>query len=136
MVVDPFVNATNPEVCDACAGNCNNDQFDLFDHNAVFLGGTHDTASASGFSFFINSIVSSSVALDAQACVVSGSDPKTACVYPPPFLTGELLAYGDAATPGNVSDPMVVGFGGWQSFKFLFGGRNAAGQDRIYAVPT
>jgi hypothetical protein len=29
---------------------------------------------------------------------------------------------------------MVVGFGGWLQFKFLFGGRNAAGQDRIYAV--
>jgi len=28
----------------------------------------------------------------------------------------------------------VVGFGGWQNFKFLFAGRNLAGQDRIYAV--
>src|ERR1035441_2899405 len=35
-----------------------------------------------------------------------------------PFETGELLSYGDAGTPGNVSDPVVVGFGGWQVFKF------------------
>jgi hypothetical protein len=29
---------------------------------------------------------------------------------------------------------VTVGFGGWLPFKFLFAGRNAAGQDRIYAV--
>jgi hypothetical protein len=29
---------------------------------------------------------------------------------------------------------VVVGFGGWLPFKFLFAGRNVAGQDRIYAV--
>jgi hypothetical protein len=29
---------------------------------------------------------------------------------------------------------VVVGFGGWQVFSQLFAGRNAAGQDRIYAV--
>ena len=29
---------------------------------------------------------------------------------------------------------MVVGFGGWQDFKFLFSGRNIAGENRIYAV--
>jgi hypothetical protein len=33
-----------------------------------------------------------------------------------------------------VSDPAIVGFGGWTDFKFLFAGRNAAGQDRVYAV--
>ena len=52
---------------------------------------------------------------------------------------GQLLSYGDAGTPGNVSDPVIVGFGGWTDFKFLFAGRNLAGQDRIYgvwAVPT
>ncbi|WP_082007975.1 M4 family metallopeptidase [Microbacterium mangrovi] len=52
----------------------------------------------------------------------------------PQFVKGQLLSYGDAGTPGNVSDPDVVGFGGWQAFTFLFGGRNAAGRDRIYAV--
>ena len=29
---------------------------------------------------------------------------------------------------------MIVGFGGWLDFAILFGGRNALGQDRIYAV--
>ena len=53
-----------------------------------------------------------------------------------PFDTGELLSYGDDGTDGNVSSPVTVGFGGWQDFKFLFGGRNAAGEDRIYAVPA
>jgi CubicO group peptidase (beta-lactamase class C family) len=52
---------------------------------------------------------------------------------------GQLLSYGDIGTPGNVSDPVIVGFGGWTDFKFLFAGRNLAGQDRIYgvwAIPT
>ena len=47
---------------------------------------------------------------------------------------GQLLSYGDAGTPGNVSGPVVVGFGGWLDFKFLFAGRNLAGENRIYAV--
>jgi hypothetical protein len=29
---------------------------------------------------------------------------------------------------------VVVGFGGWGDFRFLFAGRDQAGQDRIYAV--
>jgi hypothetical protein len=29
---------------------------------------------------------------------------------------------------------VVVGFGGWLDFKFLFAGGNAAGENRIYAV--
>jgi hypothetical protein len=47
---------------------------------------------------------------------------------------GQLLSYGDDGTPGNVSDPVVVGFDGWLEFKFLFGGGNLAGENRIYAV--
>lgn len=30
------------------------------------------------------------------------------------FATGQLLSYGDTGTPGNVSAPVTVGFGGWQ----------------------
>lgn len=48
--------------------------------------------------------------------------------------SGELLSYGDAGSPGNVSDPMIVGFGGWQAFQFLFAGANLSGGNRIYAV--
>ena len=51
-----------------------------------------------------------------------------------PFDIGQLLSYGDAGTPGNVSAPVLVGFGGWQDFTSLFAGRNLAGEDRIYAV--
>jgi hypothetical protein len=47
---------------------------------------------------------------------------------------GELLSYGDAGTPGNVSSPVIVGLGGWQDFRFVFAGENAAGKHRIYAV--
>ena len=49
---------------------------------------------------------------------------------------GQLLSFGDTGTPGNVSAPVVVGFGGWLVFKFLFSGRNLAGVNRIYAVVT
>jgi hypothetical protein len=51
-----------------------------------------------------------------------------------PFETGQLLSYGDAGTPGNVSAPVTVGFGGWQNFEFLFSGTNLASENRIYAV--
>jgi hypothetical protein len=47
---------------------------------------------------------------------------------------GQLLSYTDNGTPGNVSDPVVVGFGAWLEFKFLFAGSNTSGQDVIYAV--
>ena len=86
MVVDPSPHLSNPEVCDACAGNCSNDQFDLFDQNGNFLGGTADTASATGFSFFINSIVRADVPLttDGQNCLVDPGLAQSACIYPPP----------------------------------------------------
>ena len=48
--------------------------------------------------------------------------------------SGQLLSYGDDGTPGNVSDPLIVGFGGWLNFKFLFAGENVSGANRIYAV--
>ena len=51
-----------------------------------------------------------------------------------PFEIGQLLSYGDAGSPGNVSSPVTVGFGGWQGFKFLFSGTNLGGENRIYAV--
>lgn len=45
-----------------------------------------------------------------------------------------LLSYQDFGTTYNVSDPAIVGFDDWLEFKFLFGGKNKAGQGRIYAV--
>jgi negative regulator of replication initiation len=47
---------------------------------------------------------------------------------------GQLLSYVDTGTPGNVSEPVVVGFDDWLGFKLLFAGGNLAGQNRIYAV--
>jgi hypothetical protein len=134
MVVDPHGDWRNPEVCDGCAGDCNVSLFDLFDQNGVFMGGTDDTGSATGFAFFINPIVNANAHLDSNACIVPASDTQKACIYPPPFVTGELLSYVDTGTPGNVSNPILVGFSDWAAFKFVFGGGNAAGQDRIYAV--
>jgi hypothetical protein len=135
MVVDPRTNFHNPEVCDACFGNCSNFQFDLFDSNSTFIGGTKNpTTVSTPFTFFINSIIRPNAYDPKTECAVAGSDLTAVCVYPPPGVQGELLSYGDAGTPGNVSNPVLVGFGGWLQFKFLFAGRNAAGEDRIYAV--
>jgi hypothetical protein len=50
------------------------------------------------------------------------------------IASGQLLSYGDAGTAGNVSDPAVVGFGGWLAFQFLFAGKDVSGNNRIYAV--
>ncbi len=50
------------------------------------------------------------------------------------IASGELLSYGDAGTAGNVSSPVMVGFGGWLDFQFLFAGADATGANRIYAV--
>lgn len=134
IVVDPKGDDSNPEVCDGCAGNCNVSLFTLFDQNGVFIGGTSDTATASGFAYFINPIVSRGASLNSNFCVVPSSNAQSACIYPPPYISGELVSYTDAGTPGNVSNPMVVGFDGWLAFTFLFGGRNVLGQDRVYAV--
>src|SRR2546422_11583303 len=40
---------------------------------------------------------------------------------------GRLLSYGDAGTPGNVSAPVVVGFGGGGDFQVLFARPNTGG---------
>jgi hypothetical protein len=64
---------------------------------------------------------------------VTGSTPEGFSILvedrTAPFDHGQLLSYGDSGTPGNVSSPVIVGFGGWANFKALF-----AGRDRIYAV--
>ena len=72
---------------------------------------------------------------DGVTLAVSGERPDGFAIQlGPPIGTGQLLSYGDAGTPGNVSSPVIVGFGGWQAFRVLFAGRNAAGEPRIYAV--
>jgi hypothetical protein len=99
MVVDPSANDSNPEVCDACAGNCSVSLFDLFDQNGGFLGGTPDTASATGFSFFINPIVRPASYDSSTQCVIKGGDTQSACIYPPPFVNNAIYSTAwDAAT--------------------------------------
>jgi hypothetical protein len=44
------------------------------------------------------------------------------------------MSYAKDGTPGNVSDPVIVGFGRWLQFEFLFSGRSLSGENRIYAV--
>jgi hypothetical protein len=87
MVVDPLADEGNPEVCDACSTNCNPtfSLFELFDQNGFYMGGTADTPSASGFAFFINSIVRSDIGLNSKSCIAEGGDVQSACIYPPPF---------------------------------------------------
>ena len=88
------------------------------------------------FQDFAQRTVDKAVAMfDADAAAkVSDAWARVGITVHPQFRKGQLLSYGDSATPGNVSNPDLVGFGGWDAFTFLFGGRNASGQDRIYAV--
>jgi hypothetical protein len=105
MVVDPRGDDRNPEVCDACSGNCNVSFFDLFDQNGVFIGGTTDIGSAPSYSFFISSIVRSDVALDSNFCVAQGGDVQSACIYPPPPSWNHADLTGSIGAPAAAGDP-------------------------------
>lgn len=50
------------------------------------------------------------------------------------LVPGALYSYSDSGTANNVSNPVMVGNGGWGEFSFLFAGVNARLQPRIYAV--
>lgn len=84
MVVDPKADLSNPEVCDACFGNCKNEQFDLFDSGGKFIGGTSTPPSAPTFSFFINSIIQPEFYDEKTVCAIAGADKRAVCVYAPP----------------------------------------------------
>src|SRR6266567_2789675 len=99
MTVDPKGDVNNPEVCDGCAGNCNNDQFDLFDSNGTFIGGTNTPSTASGFTFFINSIIRPDAYDPNTECAVAGSDLQAVCIYAPPVAWNEQ---GDLTTVNNI----------------------------------
>ncbi len=121
MMVNPSADFRNPEVCDACAaGNCNNGRQVGFGRENEYLGDA--TNSLFGIYYFISGIAKIG-AIDPASdmnCALQQLDPVAVCVYPPPPSPGQLLSYGDAGTLGNVSAPVVVGFGGWLDFKFLF----------------
>ncbi len=85
MAVDPNGKVNNPEVCDACAGNCNNNQFDLFDNGGNFIGGTTDpNTTPTPFSFYINSVIQPEFYNPDTECAIPGSNLTNVCVYPPP----------------------------------------------------
>jgi hypothetical protein len=90
MVIDPKLDGANPEVCDACFGNCSNRQLNFFDNSMRFLGGSaHVTPSPfPGYHFFTDGIIKPEF-LDpnsADNCALPGSDLKAVCSYAPPAI--------------------------------------------------
>ena len=80
MTVDPLANIVNPEVCDACAGNCGNDWLDYFDNHDQFIVGPD----FSRYVYFISSIIRPASYDPNTNCAKPGSDTHAVCVYAPP----------------------------------------------------
>ncbi len=76
LVVDPHADWPNPEVCDPCAGNCNNSLQNFFDNNGIYLGSSGGTPPP-GASYFIASIAKPA---SAGSCPAPSGD----CAYAPP----------------------------------------------------
>jgi hypothetical protein len=118
MVVDPKADLNNPEVADACAGNCNNDQFDLFDSTGNFIGGTNKLSTAPAFAFFINSIIQPEFFDPDTECAVKSANTTAVCIYPPPPLwngpgtlstVGDIVSIGGHFSTGDQRHLVVVG---------------------------
>jgi hypothetical protein len=73
MVVDPGANGSNPEVSDACSGNCNVTYLNYFDAGGVWFGASPN----SNYAFFTAGCVKPPSASKCPA-------PLSACSYPPP----------------------------------------------------
>ncbi len=86
MVVDPRADISNPEVCDACAGNCANIQNDFFDSNNNFIGGSSTVPPSFSFNFFINGIIKLESYDPGTECAIKGSELTEVCIYAPPPL--------------------------------------------------
>jgi len=84
MVVDPQADGFNPEVCDACAGNCGNRQNIFFDNDDNFIGGSNKVPPQFPFTYFIDGVIQRDFIDPGTNCAVSGSNPRSVCVYPPP----------------------------------------------------
>jgi|GEM_PF-2023562 len=78
--VDPLANNVNPEVCDACAGNCNNLYLSYFDNLEHFIETTQNFPPP-GFPylFYINAVVSPTY-VNGGACPSAANHDK-ACNY-------------------------------------------------------
>lgn len=78
--VDPLANNVNPEVCDACAGNCNNLYLSYFDNTEHFIETTQNfPPSGVAYMFYINAIVSPTY-VNGGACPSAANHDK-ACNY-------------------------------------------------------
>ncbi len=80
MVVDPATDGANPEVCDACSGNCDNVHFVGFDAQGQYLGGVKTDQTYPNIDFYIAGIVKPG-AIDPQsphscALPTRGIDPR------------------------------------------------------------
>ena len=81
MTVDPLANVVNPEVCDACAGNCRNLWNDFFDNDNRFIDGSQNVPPPFGYAFFINSIIKPQAYDPSTECALPGSNLRDVCVY-------------------------------------------------------
>ena len=71
--VDPKANGSNPEISDACSGNCSVDFRNYFDLVGNWMGGNPVT----GYAFFTAGIAT-------PATVAQCPAPVSSCSYPPP----------------------------------------------------
>ena len=68
MTVDPDLNYYNPEVCDPCAGNCNNLWLNVFGAtNNVYLQTVRSNALPLTFNFYIGAIAQPASEVDPGA---------------------------------------------------------------------
>lgn len=99
MIVDPIAGTGNPEVCDGCAGNCDNGWNDFFDQNHEFIDASVVTPSFK-YSYFIASIIKPNFINTCEKnrrdiCVYSLHDASV-----PSSLRGWLALKGLNATTG------------------------------------
>jgi hypothetical protein len=73
LTVDPAANGSNPEVSDACSGNCSVSFRNYFDESGNWMGGNP----IQGYAFFTAGIAT-------PATVAQCPAPVSSCSYPPP----------------------------------------------------
>jgi hypothetical protein len=76
MAVDPAADDVNPEVCDPCAGNCNNLWLAFFDASSNYLGSKQTLPPGFSYDFFTSTVVKPSSATSCPA-------PQADCAYSP-----------------------------------------------------
>jgi hypothetical protein len=112
MTVDPSVDGANPEVCDPCAGNCNNQHLAFFDNDGRHLGFATSLSPEFAYAFFTSTIAK-------PASVTACPAPESDCDYAPPGLSWLVGLYADLLG----RDPDAGGLAYWL-------GRLGAGESR------